>query len=224
MIFGVVSAWFSISPMEVHAPHHPLNSWRDFFVHIATIVVGLLIAIGLEQTVEWFHHRHVVHVARENIRQELERNKQHAAKNLVNLETDAKAMQGNIEKARLLRDNPKALEHGEFKSEYSWESFSDSAWTSARDAGALPYMPADEVARYDDVYEQQARISGIALATFTKQLELATPFVMENGPENIKPEDVHRLLRDTGTTYIRLTTLHEYIEGLEKQYDETLKQ
>jgi len=44
--------------LDVHPPHHAANSWRDFFIHIATIVVGLLIAIALEQTVEAIHHRH----------------------------------------------------------------------------------------------------------------------------------------------------------------------
>jgi len=30
------------TPMiDVHAPHHTVHTWRDFFVHIATIVVGL---------------------------------------------------------------------------------------------------------------------------------------------------------------------------------------
>jgi hypothetical protein len=43
--------------LDVHPPHHPTHGWRDFFIHIATIVVGLLIAIGLEQTVEAIHHR-----------------------------------------------------------------------------------------------------------------------------------------------------------------------
>ena len=38
--------------MEVHPPDHAIHSWRDFIIHIATIVVGLLIAIGLEQSVE----------------------------------------------------------------------------------------------------------------------------------------------------------------------------
>jgi hypothetical protein len=54
--------------LDVHPPHHPTHSWRDFFIHIATIVVGLLIAVGLEQIVEILHHRHQ--------RQELQRNLQ----------------------------------------------------------------------------------------------------------------------------------------------------
>jgi hypothetical protein len=44
--------------LDVHPPQHAAHTWRDFFIHIATIVLGLLIAIGLEQSVEAIHHRH----------------------------------------------------------------------------------------------------------------------------------------------------------------------
>jgi hypothetical protein len=42
--------------LDVHPPHESAHTWKDFWLHIATIVVGLLIAIGLEQTVEAIHH------------------------------------------------------------------------------------------------------------------------------------------------------------------------
>jgi hypothetical protein len=45
--------------LEVHAPHEALHTWKGFFIHIATIVIGLFIAVALEQTVEFFHHRHL---------------------------------------------------------------------------------------------------------------------------------------------------------------------
>jgi hypothetical protein len=47
----------SSSMLDVHAPHESIHAWKGFFIHIATIVIGLLIAISLEQTVEFFHHR-----------------------------------------------------------------------------------------------------------------------------------------------------------------------
>lgn len=43
--------------LEVHPPHGATRTWTDFCIHIATITIGLLIAVGLEQTVEYFHHR-----------------------------------------------------------------------------------------------------------------------------------------------------------------------
>jgi hypothetical protein len=210
--------------MEVHAPHEPIHSWRDFFIHIATITIGLLIAIGLEQTVELIHHRHLVKEARENIRGEIEKNEKTVDKDLGYLQTDADLMKADVAKARMLRDNPKALEHGEFKSAYSWDSFADSAWTSARDSGALTYMPVEEVQSYDDVYEQQKLVNDEANEIFAKQLELVTPFIMEDEPSKIKPEDLHQLLRDSASAYLRVATLHQILDGLKKEYAQTLKQ
>lgn len=60
--------------LDVHPPHHPVHAWRDFFVHIATIVIGLLIAVGLEQTVEAFHRHHERDKVIEEMRSEAERN------------------------------------------------------------------------------------------------------------------------------------------------------
>jgi hypothetical protein len=47
--------------LDVHMSH-ATHTWKDFFIHIATICVGLLIAISLEQTVEYFHRLHERHV------------------------------------------------------------------------------------------------------------------------------------------------------------------
>src|SRR5476651_2019271 len=55
---------------DVHAPHDRVHTWKDFFIHIATIVIGLLIAVGLEQTVEYFHHRHQVAEIRRSLAEE----------------------------------------------------------------------------------------------------------------------------------------------------------
>ncbi|HEX9138845.1 MAG TPA: hypothetical protein VF848_03595 [Steroidobacteraceae bacterium] len=58
--------------LEPHAPHEAIQTWRGFFVHIATIVVGLIIAVGLEQTVEYFHHRHQRNYLEQQMREVLE--------------------------------------------------------------------------------------------------------------------------------------------------------
>lgn len=44
--------------LDVHAPHRTVHTWKDFLVHIAAIVIGLIIAVSIEQTVEFFHHRY----------------------------------------------------------------------------------------------------------------------------------------------------------------------
>jgi hypothetical protein len=42
--------------MEIHPPEHPIFTWKQFFIHMATVCLGLLIALALEQTVEGLHH------------------------------------------------------------------------------------------------------------------------------------------------------------------------
>jgi hypothetical protein len=32
--------------LDVHPPHEAAHTWKDFFIHVGTICVGLLIAIG----------------------------------------------------------------------------------------------------------------------------------------------------------------------------------
>jgi hypothetical protein len=54
--------------LDVHPLHEPPYTWKGFFVHIATIVVGLVIAVGLEQTVLFFHHRHQIQQLEEQMR------------------------------------------------------------------------------------------------------------------------------------------------------------
>jgi hypothetical protein len=63
--------------LEVHPPHHAASSWRDFFIHIATIVIGLLIAIGLEQTVERIHQHYELRETREILEQGARSTKRH---------------------------------------------------------------------------------------------------------------------------------------------------
>jgi len=58
--------------IDIHPPHKSDHTWKDFFIHIATICVGLIIAIGLEQTVEAVHHLHQRRELEENLRAELQ--------------------------------------------------------------------------------------------------------------------------------------------------------
>ena len=59
------------SPMlDVHASHESIHTWKDFSIHIATIVVGLFIAVALEQSVEAINRHSEVAALREDLHQE----------------------------------------------------------------------------------------------------------------------------------------------------------
>ncbi len=61
--------------LDVHAPHAAARTWRDFFTHIAIITIGLLIAIALEQCVEYLHHLHQRHQLQHDLLEEAKRNR-----------------------------------------------------------------------------------------------------------------------------------------------------
>ena len=56
--------------LDVHAPHEGLHTWKGFFIHLATIVVGLFIAVALEQSVEAINRHSEVATLREDLHQE----------------------------------------------------------------------------------------------------------------------------------------------------------
>ena len=50
--------------LDVQAPHGRIHGWRDFLIHIVAIAIGLLLALGLEQIVQYTHERRELSVAR----------------------------------------------------------------------------------------------------------------------------------------------------------------
>jgi hypothetical protein len=64
--------------MDVHKPK-PAHGWREFASEILIIVVGVLIALGLDQFVDGLHWRHKVEQAEQNMRVELGRDRTDAA-------------------------------------------------------------------------------------------------------------------------------------------------
>ncbi len=67
---------------HVHAPHQGIRSWRDFFVDISVITIGLLLAIGLQQGVEYIHHQHQRAQLEERMRETFESNSRTTADTL----------------------------------------------------------------------------------------------------------------------------------------------
>jgi len=51
--------------IDIHPPQHGTMTRRDILTHLAIVVLGILIAIGLEQSVEYIHRRHQLHELRE---------------------------------------------------------------------------------------------------------------------------------------------------------------
>jgi hypothetical protein len=209
--------------LDVHPPEHAAHTWRDFFIHIGTIAIGLLIALALEAGVEVLHHRHIVRESRENIRREMETNLAELTDDTRYIQADHANMEQNLERLRLLRSNPHALDHGTMHFTFSWQDMKSSAWHSARDTGALPYMPTEEVEDDADVYSDQEIVNKQATELFTQQTLATLPLRVETETSTIPPEGVTQLLSGCAETLIRLELLQQMVDGLKKNYTETLK-
>src|ERR1700722_11487826 len=78
--------------IDVHPPSEPIHGWRDFFIHLTTITIGLLIALSLEGCVEWQHHPHLLHGAEASIPTESQIN----AKVLQDTQPDVRKQQASV--------------------------------------------------------------------------------------------------------------------------------
>jgi hypothetical protein len=138
--------------LDVHPAHHAANTWRDFFIHIATICLGLLIAIGLEQTVEWFHHRHQLHQLEADLHTEGLRNLHIALDNIhyseLRRNTDAAQYAELVNAARQHR-TPATLPSPQ---DVNYVRPAYAVWTVAQQAGTSALLPREDAQRYVRLY------------------------------------------------------------------------
>ncbi|MGA8940552.1 MAG: hypothetical protein WB439_15430 [Acidobacteriaceae bacterium] len=137
--------------LDVYPPEHTPHTWRDFFIHIATIVVGLCIAVGLEQTVELIHHHHQLHEARAAIHAELEYNQNLLTETTAILTATQQTMQHN---AALLRSPTTTANVPTSALIYKWDIGypRSNAWQDAKASSAVDYMTPSERASADFIY------------------------------------------------------------------------
>jgi hypothetical protein len=139
--------------MEVHPPHHPLHTWRDFFVHIGTITVGLLIAIGLEQTVEAIHHHRELVELRESLRHDAEKGIVDSQRAETTLTAEAQWLETRLAQVHEAIDRHKPLPAigPPAISSSSFDQPADPAWNAAKTSGLLSLMPQDEVKAFSEM-------------------------------------------------------------------------
>jgi hypothetical protein len=151
--------------LDVHPAHHAASTWREFFIHIATIVLGLLIAVGLEQTVEYVHHRSEAREARKNIQQEiagnltiLQRNQQQLSAEQQQFAKDFDLLNSGAPDAEILHN----LEFGWYLTRSR-----DAAWSAAKIDGSLALIPPREIHDASYYYESIAELTPTFFAYFT---------------------------------------------------------
>ena len=137
--------------LDVHPPHHAASTWRDFFIHIVTIVIGLLIAIGLEQTVEAIHHRHERSELRETLHRESEQVLKDSRETVaaLNYHHDWLTRRTDQMKAAVWQHQPLPEPPAYAISAFDYPD--DPLWRSAKISGLVERLSSDELNAYSEV-------------------------------------------------------------------------
>jgi len=209
--------------MDIHAPMEPIHTWRDIALHLGVVTVGLFIALSLEAFVEHIHNRHLVTEARANIREELQINHEATQDDVKRVQLTIDGIQANINTIRRLQTNPKDF-HGSITNTMSFDSLNDAAWRTARDTGALSFMPYKEIQRYSDLYMLEDLVNKKAISAGEQSFHAQIPTLMGYDITNIPPAELNQMLRDNAAAEIDLFTLKQYLVLLDQQLVTELKQ
>lgn len=142
--------------MEIHAPDHPITSWKDTVKHLAIITAGVLIALALEGAVAWIDHRLLVREAIANLTAEIQANRKELDGMFASFQLETKDLAHADEIAVLLLKHTPQSKMELHLSTHAAE-LKNAAVTTGEITGAFGYMDYKAVRRYADVYDFQAQ-------------------------------------------------------------------
>ena len=136
--------------LDVHAPHKAIHGVGEFFLHLFTITVGLLIAVGIEAGVERHHHTDLAKQAQEMLDAEIRKNETTMTEALKDIQGMQQRNKTNLDSIAAVRKNPS--QDVNIDVSYGSSSLEETAWHTAQETGALAYMPYDRAERYSSIY------------------------------------------------------------------------
>jgi hypothetical protein len=217
--------------IEVHPPHENVHSWTQFFIHIAAITIGLLIAIGLEQTVVYFHHRHQLQEARGELAEELESNRHVVGINLEAARKITADLDADMALLRAVQTSPVSQSPAPIGSKlvYGLGNFywpKDATWQAVKQNGSLGLMAHDELHYYVYIYEDIAIIME-QLTELGARMEVAGAIARRSPDGSLTPRDIEELITATSEAQakVAISTLLLRLEenALQKKTEEIPK-
>jgi hypothetical protein len=178
-------------PMEIHKPK-PVHNWRELATEIGVIVIGILIALGLEQAVEAWHTNERTEVAQHAVDTEVRFNLAKANREL-DMRDCMERQLGALAEA-IGRDDQvevrRLITVGRFVEPFPW---TDAAWSAAVDSGAadrfdpvrrrnywLIYGTVNATDRAQDQYwDAYQRLRAIALSDLSNSPQASAVEVTE---------------------------------------------
>jgi hypothetical protein len=216
--------------MEIHAPSHPILSFKEALVHLSIVTVGILIALSFEGALEWRHHRVLVAETRERLRSELKGNQESIQTVLKALGPTKDRFIRALDLASDLSTPDKIKEAGaafvpggdNVVSGMSFAFFNRAAYATAEVTGALGLMEYGEALKYADAYDLQELYTRMQDAA-EKELFAAAMLgqALLGKPTPTEGEDVRRQLR---LAIGGLVTMENIAIKLDQLYGKALKE
>lgn len=178
--------------MEIHRPK-AAHSWREFAIEIGTIICGILIALGLEQAIEWSHWHKEVAETRETIRSELARDL--GVLEFVRLQDPCVNQRLALlkdwadGKAQVASDNLSSMQNRALM-----PRLSASAWDVAKSGAVAARMATSDRLLYGSLYERLATESAI----MDGEREAWGQLARYSGKGKLNPDEARQLKEDLG--------------------------
>jgi hypothetical protein len=177
--------------MDIHPPHHPITSVRDFLLQIFTITVGIVIALGLESLVQWRADENLARVTRADFKAEISENLANLEKLKPAMESDMKWMAETIAYGEARLQHQKATPPTLLTSR-SFANFSKTAWDTALATQAIHRLRFAEARQLASTYSKQAAINDLEDHAEHQWITLSS----YGDVENLSDQDVRAGLGD----------------------------
>jgi hypothetical protein len=140
--------------LDVHPPRKAIEGVGEFFLHLFTISIGLLIAVGIEAAVERHQHRELASEARDTMTAEIRKNSANVADALKDIDQEQQKAKDNLAKVRKVQLNPSDPSSRNLNLDITFNTtgLEDTGWRTAQATGALAFMPYAESERYTSIY------------------------------------------------------------------------
>lgn len=175
---------------DIHSPEGSGHSWKDYFTHISIVVIGLLIALGLDQTVEFFHHRHQAKEARELLKHEADLNAETVREEVYVI---------NMHEDYLFRDLiviAHARQHSLVPTDRivlyrPGTAYLDTAWQMMRETGTLALLSENQLVEIGYMYVAISELESMEAAS-KLSLQYANTMFYASPADRFDPEQERR--------------------------------
>ena len=139
--------------VEVHHKHRPVHDWREFLSEILVIVLGVLIALGMDQFVDNLHWRHKVDQAEQNMRVEMARNRTNAAQFAI-LAPCTDAYLDRVRDDLMRHDAADLTRIHQLGEPFVTEAWTATAWDAAVASQIGDHMAADRFLNFAEAFRR----------------------------------------------------------------------